>query len=195
MIENFETLNENRLFEMCNLQSADTGLPYDIWLDSAGDSRLNTHHKPRIKVLVDGKLIPIEISDNPDIPDNIKRAGVKDFPHLSEIRKYVKAYRKVLAAHYFNEISDKKALALLGDIKDAPKAELSLNDFEEIKASYSLEYYWDTEELIYVLELKDNFNNTLESGSALNENDLFHQILDIQLRYRDHGVKITDISK
>ena len=192
MIEVFDELNEDLLFEMCNLQAVDTGLPYDIWLDSKGVERTNTHHKPRVKILVDGQLIPIEISDNPDIPESVKKNGIMNIPHLNKIKKYIKAYKRILLAHYFKELSDKQALNLLSTIDQASNAELRLDDLQEIDSNYTAEYYWDAEEMLYIIELKLN-DKIIESGSALDSNQLFHELLDIQLRYK--GAKIVDRSK
>ena len=55
------------LFEMANLRKQESGLLYDIWLDSAGCTR-NTHHKVmRIKVGVGDELIPVVIYSKRDI--------------------------------------------------------------------------------------------------------------------------------
>lgn len=78
-------LNEQYLLEMANVKSTDTGLPYDIWIDSLGKDRDVEHNIPRIKVNVNGKYIPIEISDEPDIPESVKKMGIVDFDKKSLI--------------------------------------------------------------------------------------------------------------
>lgn len=40
-------------------------LPYDIWLDPAGNSRNVSHSLPRVKIVVDGERIPFSIDDDP----------------------------------------------------------------------------------------------------------------------------------
>lgn len=67
----FEALGNSAAFEMANVSKDDTGLPYDLWIDSAGDSRRK--HGPRVKVQVNNTFIPLIISDNPDIPKSVKR--------------------------------------------------------------------------------------------------------------------------
>lgn len=59
-------LDESELMEMTNVSTEDTGLPYSIWIDSAGKDR-RSHNDLRIKVKVDGKFIPVSISKNPEI--------------------------------------------------------------------------------------------------------------------------------
>ena len=95
---------------MANVSKKDTGLPYDIWIDSVGSSRRVAHHLPRIKVKVDGKMIPISISDNPKI-----LAG-RDFPQSSIIKNYILKYREVLERHWNHELTDREALNLLGHL-------------------------------------------------------------------------------
>lgn len=92
---------EHPAYEMANVSKEDTGLPYDLWIDSIGVDRKGKHSSPRLKVQVNGKLIPVLISENPDIPDSLKRKGIKDFPHLSEVKKYIKAYLKVLLINQY----------------------------------------------------------------------------------------------
>ena len=114
---------EAAAFEMANVSKEDTGLPYDFWIDSKGIER---PHGPRIKVRLQGSDIPVTISDAPDIPDSVKKAGVKDFPHLAEMQRYVKAYKEVLLAHYRHLISDKQALNLLSDIASCEQSKIQL---------------------------------------------------------------------
>ncbi len=114
-------------FEMANVSKDDTGLPYDLWIDSIGSDRNTPHSLPRLKVRIDGKFIPVLLSDNPDIPDSVKKAGVKDFPHFSEIKKYIKAYLDVLLAHYNKELTDKQALNILSTIDEAKEVVTNFN--------------------------------------------------------------------
>lgn len=54
-------------FEMANLRKQESGLPYDIWLDSAGCTRNTQHNVMRIKVGVGDELIPVIITSQRDI--------------------------------------------------------------------------------------------------------------------------------
>lgn len=49
----------NNLLEMPNLSRKQTGLPYTVWLDFAGDNREVGHNVPRLKVNVDGDRVPV----------------------------------------------------------------------------------------------------------------------------------------
>lgn len=118
-------------YEMANVSKDDTGLPYDFWIDSLGDKRKS--HGPRIKVRVDSKEIPVTISDNPDIPESVRKTGVNDFPHLAEIKKYIKAYKNILMAHYHHKISDREALNLLLGFDKAKEGETKIIKLSELK--------------------------------------------------------------
>lgn len=112
-IVNLDKLDENYLCEMANLRKNETGLPYDIWLDTAGYSRSNKHSLPRIKVLLNNKdLVPFIIDkENPDIPDSVKKvAGLNYFRGFKYIKEYIKEYYDILIDHYYMKISDKEAL-------------------------------------------------------------------------------------
>ena len=183
IIRNFK-LNEDLLFEMTNLEKRDTGLPYDIWIDSAGKSRDNSHsNTPRIKIDVNGDLVPVEINDNPDIPDSVKKQGVPNIPHFSEIKKYVKAYKKIFLAHYLNQISDKQALNLLGPIKLAPQSEISLSQIIDQIPNTIIKYRWDNKELLYIIEVyKDN--SKVDTLYALGKYNLFKYLGELKNKYQ-----------
>ena len=121
---------EASAYEMANVSKEDTGLPYDFRIDSRGQDR--GVHAPRIKVRLQGKDVPITISDNPDIPESVKKAGTNDFPHLAEVKKYVKAYKEVLLAHYKHLISDKQALNLLSTIANSDNSRIQLVKMTEL---------------------------------------------------------------
>lgn len=118
-VVNIEKIDENYLAEMANLKKDETGLPYDIWLDTAGYSRTNRHYSPRIKVLLkDNNLIPFLIDKyNPDIPSSVKKeAGINYFRGFRYIKEYIKEYYDILLDHYYMKISDKEALSRLGKL-------------------------------------------------------------------------------
>lgn len=181
-IEDITPLNEGLLLEMANLDHRRTGLPYDIWIDSLGSDRVNTHHEPRIKVKVDGRLIPFQISDNPDIPQSVKNNGITDFPHKNKIKEYVIAYKKILLAHYFKQITDVDALNMLKTIRYAPKAEqeleLKLHSLSEI----TVEYKWDDDELLYVINVKSD-NSIIDTIYAMDNMYLSKELTQLRIKY------------
>ena len=79
------------------------GLPYDVWVDEAGDNRNTKHSMPRIKINVDGVLVPVIISDNP------RYMSKKNIPHISKIFKWVKLNKDVLISHWNLEITSNEA--------------------------------------------------------------------------------------
>ena len=101
-------LENHRLDEMANVSKSDTGLHYDIWIDSVGSDRKGQHHIPRVKVKVGESMIPISISEDPRI-----LAG-EDFVRSGEILRWVAKYHEVLLKHWNKELTDREALNLLG---------------------------------------------------------------------------------
>lgn len=127
-------LNESFLLEeeMANVSKEDTGLPYDLWVDSLGKDRQTTHHEPRLKAAVDHQYIPVTISANPEIPESVKSTlGISTFKNFPKVKEYIIAYYKILTAHYLRQLTDKQLLNLLGTLKEAPQAELHLSDILE----------------------------------------------------------------
>ena len=100
------------LYEMANVSKQDTGLPYDIWIDSLGKDRKIEHNPPRIKVDVEGDLVPVSLEEEPRILVD------KKIRKFSLIRKYIKKYLNIFFFFFNKEISDREALKLLNKLED-----------------------------------------------------------------------------
>ena len=94
-------------FEMANLRKQESGLPYDIWLDSAGSTRNTQHHVMRIKVGVGDELVPVLLSSQKDI------RPLKPFRGENEIISWASDNYDTLLKHWNGELSDRQALNLL----------------------------------------------------------------------------------
>ena len=98
---------EHTCFEMANLRKQESGLPYDIWLDSAGCKR-NTHHNVmRIKVGIDSELVSVIIASQRDI------RPLRPFRMENEIVSWVCDNYDTLFKHWNGELSDRQALNIL----------------------------------------------------------------------------------
>lgn len=94
-------------FEMANLRKQESGLPYDIWLDSAGRKRNIPHNVMMIKVSIDNEFIPVIIVSQRDIRPQ------KHFKRENEIVSWASDNYYTLFKHWNNELSDRQALNLL----------------------------------------------------------------------------------
>lgn len=183
-IQELMKLDENLLLEMATVSKSKIGLPYDLWLDPAGIDRGNEHvNNPRIKIKVDDSLIPIEISDDPKIPDSVKKNLDKDIPNLAAVKNYVKAYKKVLLAHYYKKIDDKDALNLLSTIGDAKAAELKLDEITKPKTNGEIRYKRDVDQCLYVISVFDDKNNIVTTSYAFNKYYLYSEIKALKDTY------------
>ena len=186
-------VDEEYILEMCNVSKQHTGLPYDLWIDTLGSRRGNEHsNSPRIKVRVDDTWIPLSVSDNPDIPQSVRSTGVKDYPGLSIVKKYVKAYKKILLAHYYSQISDREALNLLRTIKDCRKAELELSDLLDITKNFSIQYHWDTDWSLYEINVVDEDSSLVTTSYASTDYELLVELGELQRKYQVENIhKVT----
>ncbi len=99
-------MESENFFEMANLVTKESGLPYDIWLDSAGSKRKVPHNSARLKVDVDGELIPVLFSETEVTP-------TKNFRHKKEIIDWIIQNRSILLKHWNKELTDREVLNLL----------------------------------------------------------------------------------
>lgn len=98
---------EHTCFEMVNLRKQESGLPYDIWLDSAGCKRNTLHNEMRIKVSIDNELIPVIIASQRDIRPQ------KHFNRENEIISWTYDNYYTLFKHWNGKLSDRQALNIL----------------------------------------------------------------------------------
>lgn len=88
-------------FEMANLRKHESGLPYDIWLYSAGCTRNTQDNVMRIKVGVGDELIPVIISSQRDI------RPLRHFNMENEVISWASDNYDTLFKHCHGELSDK----------------------------------------------------------------------------------------
>ena len=91
------------LTEMANISKEITGLPYDIWIDSAGEERKTSHSKPRLKV--GEKLIPVSIEKEPEVFGNKTK---DDIPKFRLLVKWIRNNLETLLKHWRQEIGDRQ---------------------------------------------------------------------------------------
>ena len=94
-------------FEMANIRKQESGLPYDIWLDSAGYKRNTPHNVMMIKVNIDNEFIPVIIASQRDIRPQ------KHFKREKEIILWASDNYNTLFKHWNGELSDRQALNTL----------------------------------------------------------------------------------
>ena len=197
-IMELDQLNEDLLWEMATITPQRSGIPYKIWLDPMGVTRGNEHtFSPRLKIEVDGKFIPVEISDNPQIPNSVKKTGIKEPKKFNEVQDYIRAYEDIMLAHFYGKIDDRDATHLITKLSNAPKAKKELDSLLK-NYGYIIEYYWDTSELIFILEMKEETSGYVEyRDTALDRGELFKIITDLKTNYqikeiKDIGIKDTN---
>lgn len=94
-------------FEMTNIRKQESGLPYDIWLDSAGYERNTPHSVMRIKIRIDDEFITIIIASQRDIRPQ------KHFKRENEIISWASDNYDTLLKHWNGRLSDRQALNIL----------------------------------------------------------------------------------
>lgn len=107
-IKNTITTYHTQVFGMAVVDKNHYNIPYDIWLDPAGNDRNMKHNIPRVKIIVDGERIPFSIDkENPHILVD------KNIRHEKEIVEWIKKNYDILMKQWNREISDNEALDLL----------------------------------------------------------------------------------
>lgn len=183
-----ETLNEDAIFEMTNIQAKRTGLPYDLWINSVGVDRGNEHsNTTRVKIRLEGNaFIPLEISDDPKIPESVLKVAGNDFiNNLPKIKKYIKSYKEILLAHYYKKIDDTQAGNLLSTLGRASDALYKLNKLIDKQRIGKATIYFDNLQLIYVIELFNSSDELLDTIYASDSKRLNIEVNNLKSVYKD----------
>ena len=114
LFENLQQLHESEaFFEMANISKKRTKLKYDIWLDSAGNSRKNKHSLPRVKIIIDNDMISVSISKNPEFLVDVSK--YKKLNDIKPVFDFIAKFEDVLLMHWNEEIDDMGALGIIFD--------------------------------------------------------------------------------
>jgi hypothetical protein len=105
---------QNDLFEMTNLYSTSTKLPYTIWISTKGKAK----HGPRIKVDAEKEVV-ISIEEEPEILHG--KLNARDF---AKIKKWILKNKEILLRHW-NGLTDGneviKELNSISELEDEDK--------------------------------------------------------------------------
>ena len=185
-----DQLNEDLLWGMVTVTPRRSGIPYRIWLDPMGITRGNEHtFSPKLKMEVDRNFIPVEISDNTQIPNSVKKPGAKEPRDFDKVQDYIRAYKDVMLAHFYGKIDDSDVTTLLKTINNADNAKKELDKLLG-NYGYIIEYVWNVPELVYTLEMKEETSGYVEyRDTALDRGELFKIISDLRSNYQIKEVK------
>ena len=84
----------------------ETGLPYDVIMDSLG-VRKRFPGCPRVGIVVNDLVVPVEISDKPTILSKYA------FPNMEKVLGWVFRHRVELLRHWNKELSDIDILEMI----------------------------------------------------------------------------------
>lgn len=102
------------IFEMANLEKDESGLPYNIWLDSVGKYREVSHNLPRIKVdIYNNCKILVPVSIDKSNPENLSRNPHIKINKFGKVSKWIIKNYDILIKHWNHEIKDSQALNML----------------------------------------------------------------------------------
>lgn len=109
--EEYIEANKQPLYEFADLVPEDTNLCCVIWVDGPR----NISHAKRIKFqnntankLNGGELIPITISDNPQIPDSVKSKLKINNQELTKIKQWIILNKQILLNYADGKITTKQ---------------------------------------------------------------------------------------
>ncbi len=101
--------NKTDAYTVTCISARETGLPYDVLLDSIGSDKLFSG-KPRVGVLVEDTVVPVSISEKPVVLSGYH------FQNESLIIKWIKKYNAELLEHWNKKMTDKEILNSLGNM-------------------------------------------------------------------------------
>ncbi len=87
----------------------ETGLPYDVYVDSLGADKRWRHWPgiPRIGVIVNDIVVPVSISDTPEILSG------KEFADSKIVLEWIAHFHEALLMHWNKELDDLEILTII----------------------------------------------------------------------------------
>ena len=188
-IEELNSINEDLIWEMATIRQRKSGLPYKIWLDPMGVTRGNEHtFSPRLKVEVDGKLIPVEISDDPKIPNSVMKNGAKEPRGFSYVKNYVKKYKDILLAHFYGELDEEEVYDFIGKESEADKYLAKFHNYVKPKQDeVKIMYHFNTDDMIFDIDVVVN-GDVIYSDYAIDRKELFQIANSLKKSYDAVGI-------
>ena len=187
-LSEIDELNEDLLWEMSAVKPRRSGLPYKIWLDPMGVTRGNEHtFSPRLKVEVDGKLIPVEISDNPKIPASVLKHGTEEPEGFSEVKRYIKKYKDIFLAHFYGELDENEVLDFVGREDEADSFIVKFNNYKRPDDDVKITYHFDADEMVFVINVVMN-GKPVRTDYALSRDKLFKEANRLKKAFEASGI-------
>ena len=187
-ISEIDKLNEDLLWEMSVVKPRRSGLPYKIWLDPMGVTRGNEHtFSPRLKVEVDGNFIPVEISDNPKIPDSVLKHGAKEPRNFSKVYNYIKKYKDIFLAHFYGELDENEVLNFVGKESEADSLILKFKNYKRPDDDVRIVYHYDTSEMVFVVNVVMN-EKIIYTDYILDRGELFKEANRLKRAFEASGI-------
>lgn len=124
--------DDNYMYEMANLQSKDTGEPFEFWVDDVGKDRGGKHNLPRFKPRKGGVELDIIIDGDNIRFDKQPTNKLHKFGPYKDALKFVEKFKEPLLMHWNKEITTTELANIIRlvnkkkyTISDAIKAVLS----------------------------------------------------------------------
>ena len=110
-LQALENINmyEDGIFEMSHYQPKDSGLPYSLWFDDLGKSRVNNRRVPRVKVMMPtNDLIPFSLEQQPEILlTGVRLTKAKkqlDGWDMEATLNFISVNHKLILRHWYGDI-------------------------------------------------------------------------------------------
>ena len=100
-------------YEMANIPSRISNLPFSIWLDSAGKNRNNKHNGVRFKAEANGVTITVGFINNKFTTYKTTKDNIKKFGHINELKDFAERIRVISQMHWDGDVSDPEIIDII----------------------------------------------------------------------------------
>lgn len=105
-------------YEMANLTRKDSGQPFDIWVDSAGEGRKAGHSCIRVKAKNNGETVTAGFDKDGNYTNfKTPKDVLKRFGKAKELEKYLTEIKIIIELHWEGKITDREFLNIAYYIK------------------------------------------------------------------------------
>lgn len=103
----------NQIYEMANIPSRISTLPYSLWLDSAGKNRKVKHSGLRFKAEANNVKITAGFINDKFTTYKTTKKDINAFGYIKELQKFAERIKLVLEMHWNGDISDPEIIDII----------------------------------------------------------------------------------
>lgn len=115
------------IYEMARIHKEQINMPFELWIDSAGELRNTKHNDLRVKAYNNDTWITVGFDNGMFTTFKTTNEAIKKFGEITKLKKYITYIQPLLELHWKGKIFDNELINILEYINKNIKVPLIEN--------------------------------------------------------------------